>query len=489
MVNSVTGEPIRRALVNLSGVSPRYSFTDSEGRFSFEDVPAVRVMLQASRPGYFMHYDRPTFVDLSKSSDAITLELIPSAVISGQVIGADDQPLERAPIEIFESQIIEGRRRWAQRGMRMTDEDGKFRIPDLRPGMYKVSAGPLRDMDLQAAGLGYTKTYYPQSLNRASAGVVALSAAQTMEINFKLRPVRVYKVAGRVTGEMGRGAGVNVSDDSDVPMQAPTRVDFLTGAFELMLPAGSYTLRAIASDGKGQLTRARASVAVTSDVTGVTLALAPALSIPVVVHRDFVKTSQTQSLDPQRSNLIGASVRLYSTSDGQVRAGGYAMPGQTPDTAVVGNVEAGTYEVDAMPQGAWSGNLYIASVSYGTKDLLREPLTITGSRDADAIDVVIKDDGAMLEGTVRGASDGGQVVIVSDTNPKRRFMGSHSPEGRLYSPVLPPGAYMVYAFDHTELVEYANPEALERYSSKAAHVSVSAGQTARLTLDLIEVQP
>lgn len=112
VVNSVTGEPIRRALVSLSAISQHFAFTDSDGRFSFENVPAVRVMLQATRPGYFAPHDRPTFVDLAKASDALKLELIPSAVISGRVLGADDQPLERAPVEIFESLINEGRRRW-----------------------------------------------------------------------------------------------------------------------------------------------------------------------------------------------------------------------------------------------------------------------------------------------------------------------------------------------------------------------------------------
>ena len=52
VVNSVTGEPIARALVRVIGQISRNAFTDQEGHFQFEDMPAGRFVLMAQKPGY-----------------------------------------------------------------------------------------------------------------------------------------------------------------------------------------------------------------------------------------------------------------------------------------------------------------------------------------------------------------------------------------------------------------------------------------------------
>src|SRR5581483_2260144 len=50
VVNAVTGEAISRALVRATGQSSRSAFSDSEGRFQFEDLPAGQIMLIAQNP-------------------------------------------------------------------------------------------------------------------------------------------------------------------------------------------------------------------------------------------------------------------------------------------------------------------------------------------------------------------------------------------------------------------------------------------------------
>ncbi|HLY66775.1 MAG TPA: carboxypeptidase-like regulatory domain-containing protein, partial [Chloroflexota bacterium] len=52
VVNAVTGEAISRALVRATGQSSGSAFSDSEGRFQFEDLPAGQIMLIAQKPGY-----------------------------------------------------------------------------------------------------------------------------------------------------------------------------------------------------------------------------------------------------------------------------------------------------------------------------------------------------------------------------------------------------------------------------------------------------
>src|SRR5271165_3327487 len=53
VIDAVTGEPIRKALVQINAQQPRTSLTDGDGRFQFEGIPAGTASLTAQKPGYF----------------------------------------------------------------------------------------------------------------------------------------------------------------------------------------------------------------------------------------------------------------------------------------------------------------------------------------------------------------------------------------------------------------------------------------------------
>jgi hypothetical protein len=53
---------------------------------------------------------------------------------------------------------------------------------------------------------------------------------------------------------------------------------------------------------------------------------------------------------------------------------------------------------------------------------------------------------------------------------------------------LAPGNYLVFAFDHLDDVEYSSSDVLQKYTSLAAHVTLSPNQRARVTLELIRTE-
>jgi hypothetical protein len=67
VVNSVTGLPIARVLVELDVPSSRYTMTDANGAFRFEGVAEGSVKLEAERPGFFKPGEVPTKERVSSS--------------------------------------------------------------------------------------------------------------------------------------------------------------------------------------------------------------------------------------------------------------------------------------------------------------------------------------------------------------------------------------------------------------------------------------
>ena len=59
-------------------------------------------------------------------------------------------------------------------------------------------------------------------------------------------------------------------------------------------------------------------------------------------------------------------------------------------------------------------------------------------------------------------------------------------EGTFRQDALPPGEYLVFATENANHIEYDNPEALQPYLSQATHVTLSAGQTSKVSLNLVK---
>lgn len=478
VVNSATHEPIRKALVTLSGVASRSMFTDDSGSFSFANVISGYLVLQAQRPGFNM--ERPKMLDTTKSLE-YELKLVPLSVIYGRITGAHDEPLEHATVQVLKSQVSNGRRNWSPVNGGSTDEDGNFRIASLQAGTYKISAGPVRVSDLGSLNAAYPITYYPDAPDRNAASPIQLQPGQQMELKFKLAPATSYSVSGSIVGASGSfGASIEFLDSTGMALNFPYRFDPDTRSFEVRnVPAGRYTIRTTAFGEARIPFRGRTPVNVNSNVTGVTVILSPPTSIPVTYRTIFTKQTP-----PQQNELVAgmaAQVQLISTAVEQSNY--YVQPEGRPEDHVfsVQNVEPGTYNVEVTSGGPW----YVASVQSGSRDLLHDTLIVPAGGKVEPIEVTLRDDPATLQGTVRGAETQGELIVVSDTDPSRHVRTSYGSGFDFYISSLAPGSYSVYAFDHLDNIEYANPDVLREYRSRAARVTLSANQTTKVTVDLI----
>ena len=511
VIDAVSKEPIRKALVQLNIVPRRVAFTDNGGRFQFEGVLPGSVSLTAQKPGYFSEQELSGAaaepIDVGPDTPPAVVKLLPESVIYGKVTTSDGTPLEHVTITLTHASIRDGQRHWDNPGSTNTDEDGRFRFPNLRPGTYYVGAGPytplpenLLQVD-EVPTTGYRGVYYPGAADRASASPIQLSAGQQSQADFSLSEVPVYRVSGIVTGYApNQGVGLQLLDQSGVPLPVGVQFSADNGRFDVRgLPAGNYVLKANAQLAPNQNVRAEVRFSLSQDLHNLHVGLTPAITIPVVVTTE----SQPSVGRPRRSNsqsfLAGPLVSMRLIASGPPTTDAFAIvegqPGQ--QNVIFRNVDPGRYSARIDPNSPW----YVASAEYGQTDLLTDDMVITPGAPAPELHVTLRNDSAELSGTVQVPDDTTALVtVVAIPQGAAKALARitsfvPTPESRRSAKaddfgmgMLAPGEYLVFAFDHIDNVEYSNPEVLQSYGSQATHITLSANQHAKVALELIRTE-
>ena len=506
VTDAVTGEPIRKALVQIDGQRPRTTFTDGYGRFQFEGISPGIVSFIAQKPGYFGDQEMRSHtlpqVEVGPKTDSIALKLTPEGVISGKVTSSTGVPLEHVPLSLTHIDVREGRRHWESKGITNSDEDGRFRFANLMPGTYYLGAGPITPQveslfDLeQKPKTGYPSVYYPGVPDLASASPVQLSAGQQAEANFAISEVPVYSVSGTISGYApNQGVGVQLQNQSGSPLPIEVQFSPENGRFDMHgVPAGAYVLKAFSSLRPNQPIHAEARLNVASNVSNLHLTLGPTISIPV-----SVRLESRESADKVTMAYVGPSnpgppvaVRLLAKEPGMGDSYSTLEGPAGQQSLQLRNVDPGRYTVDVIPQGSW----YVQSAEYGQTNLLTDDLTLTPTAPAIPIQVVLRNDGGSLAATVHAPDRWTAPVTVvaipeglGKASPRVTYIyGSFNQTSDSAGTVLDslaPGDYLVFAFDHAENIEYSNPDVLQNYTSQAAHVSVAPNQRAKVMLELI----
>ena len=490
VVNSATGEGVPRAMVRTNGSVQRNAFSDSDGHFQFDGLPPSQVTVTAQKPGFFTDQDvngpASNWITIGSNSSGLTIKLIPQSAIYGRVTDSVGQPIEHMPLRLTARTIHEGRKRWEPRGMAETDEDGHYRFAGLMPGTYYLAAGPREgELQLLTAGekqkSGFPHMYYPGVPDLTSSAPIQLTPGAQSEADFSLAAVPVYQVTGTVSGHTPeQGVGFQVLTPSGDEVSMPTNFNMETGAFTLDdVPAGSYLLRAL-SQMSLQPMRAETRIAVASNMDGVHMTLAPAVSIPIVVRLD-AHVSSGGSASAGNAQRPPVSVHLIPQDVTAAELFSAAEP--NGGGIMLQNIDFGTYTADVKAQPPW----YVQSATYGQSNVLYDDISIAPGQNYP-MDIVLRDDGASISGTLKssgGTPQHAAIVILPQPVTK---LGAHTLQGitdTFSVSGLAPGEYLVFAFDHVEGMEYSNPDVMDAYASQAAHVTLTGGQQAQVQVELI----
>lgn len=496
VVNSVTGEPIRGALVQAVGSKTDAVLTDGDGQFQLSDVPSGGTSVIAHKPG-FLNDMEILAVNESQSIAALTssqsaplvVKLTPQGVISGRVQDETGEAIEDFPVKLIYLHVVEGRKRWEQHAITNTDPDGGFRFADLTPGLYYVKAGP---STVGAVGVrqvdAFGAAFYPQAPGLEGTSPVRVGAGEKVQADFSLKSEPVFKVSGVVAGlAPGQGIGLQVTDEFGDVVATPTELGPAAGAFQLRVPAGTYLIRAWAQGPDGVQKAAEQTVRVQSDVSTLRLLPVASPSIPVNIRTEFTNKS-SRVVQAAGRPFQAATVRLVpqgpALDSNDVYAGARFVAGQSP-ALTLQNIPSGKYMLAVNPNGNW----YVQSARWGDVDALQDEMNISAGGSLPALEIVLRDDGGFVSGTVE--SDGSQtrcqVLLVPDRNHSQIRTETLGTGAQFDFGNLPPDGYSVLALDNAEGLLLADPGGIDAYLSNAVHVTVAANARQSVNVKLTRV--
>ncbi len=223
VLDAASGEPIRNVVISVrrpAGYRYIRTRTGNHGKFQVRDLTAGRHEIYVVQDGRYLR-PRSLTVDVAsgESIEALKIRLLRPGVLSGRVVDEYGDALIGARVR---AQRISNRGApspYSGGGSGSTDDRGEFRISNLEPGRYLVSASKKGsdstgnyewqpapdDPEGERLGLAYFATYYPGSPDPASAVPVGVSSGQEVAgLQVRIEPRRALSVQGTVSGGANR---------------------------------------------------------------------------------------------------------------------------------------------------------------------------------------------------------------------------------------------------------------------------------------------
>ena len=490
--------------------------TDDLGQYEFQGVAAGAYQVAATRAGFItIQYGqrRPSDIGESielRSGETRNLDIAlprPGAIV-GRVLDDGGEPVAGASVRVLHVRYAEGRRRLVEVGndsgcvryapgcgtlTRHTDDRGVYRIYDLPPDEYIVSAavgqvvsgGPSADLP------GYSTSYFPGTAIPGAAQRLAVDLEQTVTgIDVPLARAPTARIAGTIIDSAGHpvseGLILTPSHRSTMLVTSPigARIDS-DGRFEFPnVASGEYVIQANQRRGdpfdEGESASQFVTVANT-DVADVTIRLSRGSVLKGRVMFEgnsspgsfFGIDIQAVPVDMDRTpqNLDGpASARIQ-------RDGTFDMTGLSGPRVL---------RLTDAP-----ADLMLKAVRLNGRDVSDTPLLFgTAAQSITGLDVVLTDRVSEVTGRAldarRGVADATVIIFLADRAWGRglRFLASVTTrkDGGFTVRNLPPGDYHAAATTRVKPGEWRDPDLLDALIPGATRVTIVEGDMVTTTL-------
>jgi hypothetical protein len=504
--NAVTGEALKKVTVTLNGHGKNVTAeTDEKGQFSFDGLDAGKYTLMGQKNGFAPGFygargnslaGTPVELIKGQAMKELNWKLAPNAVITGKVLDADGEPIQNAMVMPMMAAWEKGKRLWAPAGQATTNDQGEYRVANLKAGKYVVMASNL--VNNITAGLSgaakpvsdkpepsYVTTYYPNVTDQEMASPVELQiGGEVGRIDIHMVKVDAFRVKGHwdnapTEGKMTlvvltpKGSGV-------LGMLSANRAQLNPdGSFEFRgVPPGDYLLSAsqdFISPMGGQM-----PVQVKDKhLSGIVMQQTAPIDVlgSIVVEGQGSDKINVKHLSAQLAPTDFLSINPpKATAD---ESGKFLMKSVTP----------GKYEVRA---NTGSEQVYLKAVRYADREAGEDGIDLSAGA-AGLVQITLSTEicdvrGSVVDGDGQPMS-GVTVVLVPDSRKHSQFHQLISDQRGMFDfQKLPPGDYKLLAWEEIEPDQYENPEFLAQYIGKAETVILKANDKKVFSIKAIPVK-
>jgi hypothetical protein len=495
---SADRRPIPASTIRIEGPGvDRVVRTDAAGVFSMIGLPPGQYTISANvTERMSWHYGqraageagRPITVARDQVVQGVEVVFPPSRAISGVVVDENGEALQGAYLQAWQLRYTAGRTTVIPAGNpRVSDDRGRYRLWGLHPGSYLVSASV--DGYVAAGGrrIAYPKTYFPGTAMVSTAlpldvredatANIAFAATGLSEVRGIARDGDGSLVSGTVRLVENRRAGL-VAEPYSVNLKPD-------GAFVFQhVPPGEYVLQ-VRGDGPGR-----------TGLFGSQELLVGHEPVNVIIPTSYGANVQGRILFDGQAEGVRVPVGIGTVAlDDRAR---------DPTTGVVaGSSEffiTNLFGHTALSLRAPSDEWFLKSWTIRGTDVVDTGYDFgTGPDSIDDSEIVLSRNGAVISGL---ASDGLKTaddyfVVVFPVSRDARWTGSRRVKlarsavgGEFRVAALPSGDYFVAAVSRVlgtrDGGEWQNPDVLLQLEARAERITVSEGQTANVSLRLID---
>jgi protocatechuate 3,4-dioxygenase beta subunit len=539
VVKSGTNEPVGHAGILLTRNGGRLSdsltaITDEQGRFYFAGVPAGDYRLFGEHEDYVKTEfgqrnpgRQGSAITLAQGEkiENITLELIATGLITGRVVDQDGEPV-RARIQALKRSYANGQSQWTLASEVPTNDLGQYRMFDLPPGSYVLSATPygyqyilsgqyfgldpprldalvsLADSPYDISvitqeggfldpaairGERRLTQYFPRVSDINAARPIDVKPATVIDdANFQLVPLPGTRRNGvTVRGRVIDGTTGQPMAEGFVQLGTPEHqfaMDSLNRSIHIMPAAkGSFQMNDVspgryvmlASSDTGMSEKITVDVA-DSGNDGVLLVLSPRgiLNGRIIVDE--------QGAAPDFTKMTVLIDAPFSGRETTPRADG---------TFSFQNTMNGEYR---LVLGGTVANFYLKAAHFGSEDVLSAGLLLKAPVQ-EQLELVISPKTATIDGVVTEKeghpAPGVRVVLVPDATHRMQFemfrAVSSDATGRFHIEGVPPCEYQVFAWEDIEENAWQIPELLRPYERLGKELFLNEGARENLNLQMI----
>ena len=538
--NASTGEPLARALVQIEGDANTGTLTDGEGRFEIPAVPVGPQTIRVAKPGF---RDRPYATEeaslqaegpahsvlVAAQMPELAFALYPNGAIRGRIELSSGDPADGLTLVLLKQVVQFGRLVWTMESSTRTNGEGNYRFGSLPAGVYAVYTLPALESEPAVNVIaahsganvdrnGYATMFYPDARDLAGASRIRVDNGSQADANFLLTLEPFYTVTAIGAAETGEptnkatafgGFTAVVMDAAGHPLPYTAQYDDATHSLQASLPDGTYTLvvrgfqapravegGAITFERGGRRAGAVAgSVAFTVSghaLTGLRIPLAPPQT--ATVHLRLLHNAEGAASPAMTANSAAELVSLNISPAGGIPQSSFES---------IWSMEMGADSITfaAQPGAYWLSaflprkGVCAGAFNAGSFNVAREPLTLSLAAAPPPMEFTLRDDCATLALTLPptlatflpGDEPFYTVYLVPDFDTVQDIppLTMHPSSGAtLNLDSLTPGSYHVYVFDSAVHLEYRTPAALAALPNAGQQVTLTAGATANLMLEV-----